>query len=95
MYSCYNCGHIFSDAKIGFREECPGCMRDAHVCLNCIFFDKSYYNECRETKAERVLDKEKQNFCDYFSFKSNGPGNIPPKNDVNKSKDAFNNLFND
>jgi hypothetical protein len=26
------------------------------------------YNECREPSAERVVDKEKANFCDYFEF---------------------------
>ena len=95
MYLCYNCGHIFNDGKIGFRDECPGCMRDAHVCLNCLFYDKSYYNECRETKAERVLDKEKQNFCDYFSFKTSETKDIVSKNSVNKAKDTFNDLFKD
>jgi hypothetical protein len=26
------------------------------------------YNQCRESQAERVLDKDRSNFCDYFSF---------------------------
>jgi hypothetical protein len=34
--------------------------------LNCIFYDRSRYNECGESNADRVVDKEKGNFCDYF-----------------------------
>jgi hypothetical protein len=32
----------------------------------CKFFDPKVYNECHETNAERIVDKEKANFCDYF-----------------------------
>ena len=52
--------------KLPFRAECPACHADAHVCRNCQFYDTQVYNECRETSAERVTDKEKFNFCDYF-----------------------------
>lgn len=37
-----------------------------HVCFNCKFYDKGSYNECREPQAERVVEKSKANFCDYF-----------------------------
>ena len=32
----------------------------------CEYYDPHSYNECREPIAERVLDKEKANFCDSF-----------------------------
>ncbi len=35
----------------------------------CKFFDESHYNQCQETMAMRVPDKEKANFCEYFSIK--------------------------
>ncbi len=35
--------------------------------MNCRFYDETAYNECSEPSAERVVDKEKSNFCDYFS----------------------------
>jgi hypothetical protein len=42
------------------------------------------YNQCRESQAERVLDKERSNFCDFFSFneycsdaKAKGAGETP------------------
>jgi hypothetical protein len=37
-----------------------------HCCRMCKFFDPKVYNECHETNAERIVDKEKANFCDYF-----------------------------
>jgi hypothetical protein len=35
------------------------------------------YNECRESQAERVIEKDRSNFCDYFVFRdaeTNGKG---------------------
>ena len=52
--------------SIGFRDDCDRCHGDLHVCLNCAHHDASAYNECRESNAERVLDKDRANRCDYF-----------------------------
>lgn len=51
---------------VGRRDECPFCRNDLHVCKNCQHYDEKSYNECREPQAERVLEKEKSNFCDFF-----------------------------
>jgi len=37
-----------------------------HACPQCRFYAPGQYNDCREPQAERVLDKEKANFCDFF-----------------------------
>lgn len=65
---CHSCKKDvpLTDGKVGRQEDCPHCGADLHVCLNCGFYDRSAYNECREPSAERVVDKEKSNFCDYF-----------------------------
>ena len=44
------------------------------VCKNCAFYDTSAYNECHEIQAERVVDKERANFCDYFKPRIGGRG---------------------
>jgi len=62
--------------RVGFRDECEGCGRALHVCRNCGFYDTSYNNACRETQAERVVDKERFNFCEYFAPGS-GKGGAP------------------
>lgn len=67
---CWKCGReIEVKERVGFRDHCPGCDRALHACLNCEFYDVAYNNQCRETQAERVVDKERPNFCDFF-----GPG---------------------
>lgn len=52
-------------------------MADIRVCKMCQFYDPKAYNECRESSADRVQDKEKANFCDYFKIGS--PGDNPDK----------------
>lgn len=60
---------------VGRRDTCPHCMADIRCCKMCQFYDPKAYNECRETQADRVQDKEKANFCDYFKIGS--PGSNP------------------
>jgi hypothetical protein len=43
-------------------------MADIRSCKNCQFYDPKAYNECRETNADRITEKEKANFCDYYKF---------------------------
>ena len=64
---CFACGtsNAVTD-RVGRREECLKCLTDLHVCKNCEFYDVSSYNECRESSAERVVDKEKSHLCEYF-----------------------------
>lgn len=40
--------------------------------MNCSFYEGGAYNDCRESQAERVLDKTRSNFCDFFRFKETG-----------------------
>ncbi len=54
--------------SVSFRESCPKCGSDIHVCLNCAFYDQSSHHECRETSAEWVRNKEKANTCEYFKL---------------------------
>jgi hypothetical protein len=44
------------------------CRADLRVCLNCAFYDSRVAQQCRERRAEPVLDKESGNFCEYFDF---------------------------
>ena len=74
---CHKCSQEISlspGAVVGRRAECDRCHADLHVCLNCKFYDKAAYNECKEPQADRVIDKDRSNFCDYFSFADNRKG---------------------
>lgn len=69
MKICQSCKkEIPGDTPIGRQTPCPFCRADLHVCLNCVFYEPGTYNDCRESQAERVVDKSRSNFCDYFRF---------------------------
>ncbi|HVK60377.1 MAG TPA: hypothetical protein VM432_02455 [Bdellovibrionales bacterium] len=53
----------------GRRDDCPKCGADVHACMNCRHYDPKVYNECKETSADRVQEKDRSNFCDHFSAK--------------------------
>lgn len=70
MKVCHKCKkEIADDYFVGRQALCPSCGSDLHCCLNCSFYDVGAYNDCREPQAERVLDKTRSNFCDFFRFK--------------------------
>ncbi|MBF0125129.1 MAG: hypothetical protein HQL60_07320 [Magnetococcales bacterium] len=60
---------------MGREGECPTCKRATRVCRNCRFYDPSCCDECREPQAERILDKERANFCDFFEPEGHQPDN--------------------
>jgi len=67
VMNCHHCqSPIDTRERIGFRDYCPSCDRALHVCLNCGFHAPGYNNECRETQAAPVVDKDRFNFCDFF-----------------------------
>lgn len=72
-FSCFACQKemVFIDS-VGRREECPYCGADAHVCKNCALYDRHAYNECRESSAEVVREKERSNYCDWFTAGTGG-----------------------
>jgi hypothetical protein len=52
---------------VGFRDTCDSCRADLHACRHCRHHDPRAANECREPQAERVLDRERANRCEWFS----------------------------
>ena len=44
------------------------CRADLRVCLNCQSYDSRVAQQCRERRAEPVLEKQVGNFCEYFEF---------------------------
>ena len=69
MFNCWKCGEKIeypSGSRVGRRDTCPKCDADLHCCRNCRFYDPGKHNQCSETQAEWVGDKEAANYCDYF-----------------------------
>jgi predicted RNA-binding Zn-ribbon protein involved in translation (DUF1610 family) len=96
---CWYCGSPISEKEpLGRSFRCANCGKDLRSCRNCRFFLSGARGDCSETSAEPVADKERANFCDWFSlnqkYRSETAGQ---KNDIDKSKaakTAFDNLFN-
>ncbi len=90
-FACYFCLKnipVIGAFKVMRTEDCPYCSKSLHCCKMCKFFDPRVYNECIENNADRVVDKEKANFCDYFSLKG-AQSSGPTKDELLKSADAL------
>lgn len=89
--NCVFCkAEIQVEDRVGRRDVCPNCGRDLHCCKQCKFYDPHAYNECREVSAERVVDKERANFCEYFVIKGSAHHHV---NKVKEAKMALESLF--
>jgi len=76
--ACHRCGRAIEDAgRIGRRDACLGCGAELRCCRNCRFYDPAYHNQCREPQAERQVEKERANFCEYFSLGTTGSRPAP------------------
>ena len=90
MYLCHSCAKLLDiEQHIGFRDECPRCSSPLHVCMNCSFYAPGAYNDCKESSAERVLEKDRANRCEYFRFKDSQPGETSEKSKAAKLADQL------
>lgn len=91
---CWFCGdNPAGFSKVSRYDVCQNCGRDLKVCKNCVFFSPGAYNDCSEPQAERITDKERSNFCEYFTYKAIRKEVSDKK--VSDSKSAFDALFKD
>ena len=93
---CWKCRKETGIEKPVRGDECPLCHADLHVCKACEFYESGAHNDCSESSAEFVNDKERGNFCDYFrpnpkieEVSSDASG----KSKADAARDAFNALF--
>jgi hypothetical protein len=96
---CWKCKKEIPLEKPARSDECPLCHADLHVCKACEFYESGAHNDCRETSADMVTEKERANFCDYFRYKAPVMFGLDPDissgNDkAAAARDAFNALFN-
>jgi hypothetical protein len=83
--NCWNCGAELSVLDYGRSDTCRQCGRDTKVCKGCIYYEINSNNECRESQAERVVDKERSNFCDFFKPSAATAGKSAKSRDLLKS----------
>ncbi len=91
MKICFKCKkELALGREVGRRDECPFCRADLHCCRNCRFYDPTAPKQCREPQAELVREKEKANFCDFFSFADRPAAET---GDTDKTRAALDSLF--
>lgn len=87
--SCFKCQTINTAGdRFGRKDECSKCSSDIHSCLNCIHYDAGAYNECKEPSSDYVKDKDRANFCDYFSPNDKARG-AAKKDDIFAAAEAL------
>jgi hypothetical protein len=83
---CHKCGEAWTlPGNPGRGEVCMKCRMDLRVCMNCAHYDRNVTHQCRERRAEPVLEKEIGNFCEYFEFALH---NWTPKNEIHSRENA-------
>lgn len=92
MKYCFTCKkELDIRERPGRNDTCPFCGSDMKVCMNCRFYEEGAYNSCREPRAERVVEKHRANFCEYFEFRDSQVGQI--KNTAEEARRKLNEIF--
>lgn len=93
---CYRCGASLAALSLPLsrQDECPGCGNYLHVCKMCRNFDATVPRQCVEDGAEDVTEKDRLNFCDWFT-PSDAAFDARRKNEEDQAKAALDALFDD
>ena len=96
MHACHFCGTAVDNPREVYRSSsCPSCGKDLKICLNCRFYSPGAHWDCSETIDELVKDKDRANFCTFFSFRTAqkaAPG-APPADAKQQAKRKLDKLF--
>ena len=92
---CWKCNKEIGIDQIFRTTECPICHAQLHSCKGCKFYAPGSHFDCKESVDDPVSDKERANFCDYFSPILNGgaASGSNSKEKADAAKAAFNALF--
>ncbi len=91
---CWKCGKNIVDTLQIFRATaCPDCGTDLHACKNCLFYERGSHYDCKERIEDPVEDKERANFCDWFSARRDFSASGAQDKKAAAARDMFNSLF--
>jgi hypothetical protein len=66
---CVRCGAgLAVPVPVPRDAECPECGLDVRCCLQCRHHAPAFHNQCRESEADPVADKDRRNFCEFFEL---------------------------
>jgi hypothetical protein len=90
---CWRCSAALTELPLPLSRlaECPACRTELHVCRMCLYYDPSVARSCREPIAEDVHDKQRANYCGYYTPRPNAyaPGNERSANAERAALDAL------
>jgi hypothetical protein len=89
MGTCWHCGSGIEGNNYHRQDSCTNCKRDTHVCKNCFFYDRAFNNDCKESSADRVVEKERSNFCDFFKPGTPASAGAKSTNDLKSAAEAL------
>ena len=94
--SCFRCGTSLAALSLPLsrQDECPECTVYLHVCRMCKYFDPAVPRQCLEDGAEDVTEKDRVNFCDWFS-PSDSAFDAGRKSEADASQQSLDALFGD
>lgn len=92
---CWKCKKSIDTTIPVYRSSVCSCGTDLHSCLNCLHYSPGSHYDCHETVDELVKDKDRANFCGWFSVKADFNGEKSGTDKPNDAKKAFNSLFGD
>jgi len=92
-FRCFRCKTPYSfQQRVGRRDTCAKCDADLHCCLNCRHYNPGAHNQCNESQAEWVGEKDRANYCDYFEPRRTSTGG-EGQGKVKDARARFEDLF--
>jgi len=97
--ACHFCGARVDNPREVYRSStCSSCKKDLKICLNCRFYSPGAHWDCNESIDEPVREKDRANFCSYFSFRDSpfkSPGGAQSSDAKEKARRKLDQLFGD
>jgi hypothetical protein len=91
--NCAFCrGVLDISGQVARNDTCPHCKRELRCCRQCRAYDPKAYNQCREVLAQRIVDKERANLCEYFALRGS-PETVARGDKVKEARKALEALF--
>jgi len=94
MPSCVKCGAHYK-APIYRNTVCSECGGELKTCRNCRHFSPGAANDCREPVSDPVLEKDRANFCDWFTPAADAGSGAADNGGEDNARQAFADLFGD
>ncbi len=94
MPTCAACGALY-ETPIYRNTICTECGKELKTCRNCRHYAPGEAHDCHEPVSDPVLDKDRANFCDWFSAAVDAGGVNDKKDDNDSARQAFASLFGD